>query len=397
MNIQQLLDNSTGAFITLPPGEYKGNFVIKRPCRVIGNHTTIWAEKGTVLTIDSAITTIENLRIETLQNTAIVSHYQDTVFQNVEVSGRVEGVAEQKGNWNFPKMLCLGEIPQNTECKLYFDVEVPHDCEVISLLQGMRISPETLSAGRHTMTLYIEKLPQNTCLYGDILFVTECFARRSYISGIVTGQTENNIYEKVLFSQTKEIKQTQEVRKINSACKMSPPITWDKHAFLLQKGQRTALNDLQQQPISIIMEMESNIDIDIDPYVFLLQKDGKAKKEQDMVFFGNESAENNCVIIEGKKVMLHLTKVASDIERISIAYGIYESKFCFGDIKKFVVKLEKQGKEEMVFLLEDLAKETVMIAFDFYRYKGNWKINAIGAGYHKGLKKLCESYGLEVQ
>ena len=45
----------------------------------------------------------------------------------------------------------------------------------------------------------------------------------------------------------------------------------------------------------------------------------------------------------------------------------------------------------------DLQKETTVIAIDFYRYKGIWKINAIGGGYIDGLKKLCEDYGLEVE
>ena len=51
----------------------------------------------------------------------------------------------------------------------------------------------------------------------------------------------------------------------------------------------------------------------------------------------------------------------------------------------------------MVFPLYDLQKETTVIAIDFYRYKGIWKVSAIGAGYIDGLKKLCESYGLEVE
>ena len=40
MDIQQLLNQNSGAFVELPAGEYKGNFVINHPCRVIGNHTT---------------------------------------------------------------------------------------------------------------------------------------------------------------------------------------------------------------------------------------------------------------------------------------------------------------------------------------------------------------------
>jgi len=33
---------------------------------------------------------------------------------------------------------------------------------------------------------------------------------------------------------------------------------------------------------------------------------------------------------------------------------------------------------------------------EFYLYKGEWKISAVGAGYKDGMAKLCNRYGIEV-
>lgn len=395
MDIQQLLNQNSGAFVELPAGEYKGNFVINHPCRVIGNHTTLWAEQGTVLTIRSNIVTIENVRIETLneQDITVYTDYDDTVFRKVEISG-ILMKKTKKEIWNLPKMLYLGEIPCNTVCKMYFDIQIPCFCRIVSLLNGIKITPETLPSGQHRMTLHIEKLQKNTCLYGDILFETDCFIRRIYITGVVTDKITCYTDEKVVYSE----KENTIAHQNNIKYITQPAITWNKNALVLKKGQRIILGESEKQQISIFIEMEGyDSNIDIDPYVFLLQNDNKAKKDKDMIFFGNEYTENHSVVIENKKVILQLQKVNSDIQRISIAYGIYESRYSFGDIQKVVVKLKIQQQDFMVFPLYDLQKETTVIAIDFYRYKGIWKINAIGGGYIDGLKKLCEDYGLEVE
>ncbi|MBQ3451572.1 MAG: TerD family protein, partial [Selenomonadaceae bacterium] len=33
---------------------------------------------------------------------------------------------------------------------------------------------------------------------------------------------------------------------------------------------------------------------------------------------------------------------------------------------------------------------------EIYRHKGEWKFNAVGAGFSGGLKALCEMFGVEV-
>ena len=46
---------------------------------------------------------------------------------------------------------------------------------------------------------------------------------------------------------------------------------------------------------------------------------------------------------------------------------------------------------------EDLSVEKTLVAVEVYRYKGQWKLNFVASGYRDGLRRLCESYGVEVQ
>ena len=56
------------------------------------------------------------------------------------------------------------------------------------------------------------------------------------------------------------------------------------------------------------------------------------------------------------------------------------------------------GEKEMLrFELKDLNDEKTVVATEIYRYKGEWKMNFVGAGYKSGLKTLCESYGVAVE
>jgi tellurium resistance protein TerD len=40
--------------------------------------------------------------------------------------------------------------------------------------------------------------------------------------------------------------------------------------------------------------------------------------------------------------------------------------------------------------------ETAVVVGELYKINGEWKLNAIGAGYNNGLEGLVKDYGLEV-
>ena len=58
---------------------------------------------------------------------------------------------------------------------------------------------------------------------------------------------------------------------------------------------------------------------------------------------------------------------------------------------------ESSGQELIRFNLGDqFSVETAIVVGEVYRHKGNWKFNAIGAGFSGGLAALCKNFGVDV-
>ena len=43
---------------------------------------------------------------------------------------------------------------------------------------------------------------------------------------------------------------------------------------------------------------------------------------------------------------------------------------------------------------EDFSVETAVVVAELYRHGGEWKFNAIGAGFQGGLQALCKNFGV---
>ena len=55
------------------------------------------------------------------------------------------------------------------------------------------------------------------------------------------------------------------------------------------------------------------------------------------------------------------------------------------------------GEELLRFdLMEEFSIETALVVCELYRHNGEWKFNAVGAGYSGGLEALCHAYGVNV-
>ena len=51
------------------------------------------------------------------------------------------------------------------------------------------------------------------------------------------------------------------------------------------------------------------------------------------------------------------------------------------------------GEDQLRFDLgEEFSIETALLVCEIYRYNGEWKFNAVGAGYSGGLQALVDKY-----
>ncbi len=95
-----------------------------------------------------------------------------------------------------------------------------------------------------------------------------------------------------------------------------------------------------------------------------------------------------------------MSRIPRHVEKISLTATIYDAerrKQNFSMIKNAILKIFGADGEIASFKLENFTVETAIVLGEVYRYKGNWKFNATGAGFSGGLAALCNNFGIEVK
>lgn len=153
-------------------------------------------------------------------------------------------------------------------------------------------------------------------------------------------------------------------------------------------------------------------DIDCDAIAFLLGSDGNLASSGDVVFFNNLRHASGCVLHQGdnltgegegddEQIMVDLSNLPQKYERIVILVSIYKAtdrSQHFGMIKNAFIRLvdADKSKELCIYnLSENYSGMTSMVFGELYRYKGEWKFNAVGQPMQVwSVAQLAERYGL---
>ena len=192
-------------------------------------------------------------------------------------------------------------------------------------------------------------------------------------------------------------------------------------AVNLSKGQRVSLDKgMTMALVGLgwdVNQYDGGADFDLDGSAFLLGANGKVRKDEDFIFYGNLDSPDGSVHHTGDNLtgdgegddeqILDFTKVPPDVDKIAITVTIYEAqvrKQNFGQVSNAYVRVARmanaqdmQGTEVLRFdLMEEFSVETALVVCEIYRHNGEWKFNAVGAGYQGGLEALCRAYGVNV-
>ncbi len=193
-------------------------------------------------------------------------------------------------------------------------------------------------------------------------------------------------------------------------------------AINLSKGQRVSLDKgMKMALIGLgwdVNQYDGGADFDLDASAFLLGANGKVRKDEDFIFYGNLDSSDGSVHHTGDNLtgegegddevlIIDFAKVPPDIDKIAITVTIYDAtvrKQNFGQVSNAYVRVahmanaqDMQGTEVLRYnLVEDFSIETALVVCEIYRNNGEWKFNAVGAGYKGGLEALCRAYGVNV-
>lgn len=399
--------------VTLPSGEFEGPLVINKPLRVRGKNTTIWAKRSPVIEIKSGGVTLEDIRAEitegSIEEPAVIASSACAV-RNVEVLGRVSGFGAEDGFFDVPRTLALGAFPSNAENTYRLEVNVPAKTEIFCELREVTFEPKTLEAGRNTLTIRLGEISAMTFLYAEVLFKSK-FTRRVYLTGKPDASAEKAEFKQIyaaqerldeFISDAEEYEAQLEVPMTDVIANIAGrQLNHELPTLDMKRGQRVGLLQYLGEQFEVWFTANAPRSIEIDPYVFLLQSGDKAIGDEGLVFFGNTRSENGEAqyFPEDGHVAIDLTKVTPEIQKIALAYSIY---YDGGPTKNFRLVSTPRvslrvGEERVVFNMDGLGDEATIVALEFYLYKGEWKISAVGAGFKDGLAKLCNHYGIEVE
>lgn len=407
MNIKDLIARAgAGETVQLPSGEFEGPVLINKPLRLIGKNTTVWAKNGAVLDINSNGVIIEDLRVEITEGNICDTAVQTSVLtavKNVEILGSVKGFGSEDGFFDVPRTIELGEFLCDSENSFLIEVNVPEKTEIVCNMREISLSSNVLKAGRNTITITVTDCAAGTLLYGELLF-RSMFTRRIYLTG-KPKSTAKLAHDKPIYSAPQRdiagpapaASQTFAATDIIS---LAQPQQTEFGNLAMTRGQRVAASKYVGSRFSIHFSCEKQRSVDIDPYVFLLDKDSRALGDSSLIFFGNEFSDNGEAryFPHDGHIEIDLSKADFRIERIVLAYAVYAADTTnnFSAVKNPRISMRTET-ERVSFDMDGLSSEAAVVAIELYLYKGEWKISAVGAGYNDGMARLCNSYGIDVE
>ena len=190
-------------------------------------------------------------------------------------------------------------------------------------------------------------------------------------------------------------------------------------AISLVKGQKVSLDNTMKLALVGLgwdtNRYDGGHDFDLDASAFLLGDSGKLQRDEDFIFYNNLESRNKAVVHTGDNltgdgdgddevIMIDFTKIPDDIKKIAICVTIHDAVARgqnFGQVSNAYIRVAKMADEfdtvgEPVLkfdLEEEFSIETALVVAEIYLKNGEWKFNAVAAGYQGGLEAIVHSFG----
>ncbi len=189
-------------------------------------------------------------------------------------------------------------------------------------------------------------------------------------------------------------------------------------AISLQKGQRVSLDKVAPGLLAAFIGLgwdtnktDTGGDFDLDSSIFLLGANDKLISDDHFIFYNNLTSPDPDQSVkhmgdnltgegegDDEVILADLRKIPENVQKIVISVTIHEAEKRgqnFGQVSNAYIRLvDVQSKKEVLRydLEEDYSVETALIMAELYRKNGEWRINAVGAGYQGGLQALLNRY-----
>jgi tellurium resistance protein TerD len=136
--------------------------------------------------------------------------------------------------------------------------------------------------------------------------------------------------------------------------------------------------------------------------------DGRARNDQDFVFFNQISSPDESVAQrdealggDQEQIEVDLGSVPAEIDRIVVVLYVNEGpaqRRTLGQLRSCVVRVLDAADNRELVRSEELARafstETAVALGEVYRHDGGWKFKVLGQGYSKGIAGIASDYGI---
>ena len=189
-------------------------------------------------------------------------------------------------------------------------------------------------------------------------------------------------------------------------------------AINLSKGERISLEKVAPGLVQIFIGLgwdinatDTGADFDIDASIFLLDNNDKLISDKHFIFYNNPNSpdpeqsikqrgDNRTGAGEGDDEIIdvNLKTVPPEVSKMALTVTIHEAdkrQQNFGQVQNAFVRIvdaKEQNEVARYDLTEDFSIETALIMAELYRKDGEWRVNAVGAGYQGGLQALLDRY-----
>jgi tellurium resistance protein TerD len=164
-------------------------------------------------------------------------------------------------------------------------------------------------------------------------------------------------------------------------------------------------------------ESQDGHPVDIDASAFILNREGKVRRDTDFIFYNNLETDSGAIQHMGdnttgeKKegdtedaevIKVSLDTLAFDIEKVAFSVTIHNAddrQQNFGVVKNAYMRVvnAETGSELARFdLTEDAGSDNAMVFGELFREGLGWKFKAMGVGSKGGLFEIARNYGVNV-
>lgn len=398
--LQEVLEKCSDEECHLSKEIYLAPLVVDRPCTIHGNGAVILCRDASDIQVNSDRVVFKDLYIEPEERegcaTPLIRCKEDTLFQNVIVRGQIDHGSGAEDDKDLPAVFDLGDFQSDAENTFSFELNVDRDYELSCTAGFLQVQPVRLQAGNNRVTLKTERIRGDVVVYAKLL-LKGVACREILLRGRALSNAAPHTEGELTGSAGEE-----SIVKNSAFLGALPPEVEANHLNTLQKGQRVSIGErISEVKIQLACAGMSK-PLEVDGYAFLLNEAGKTEKDADLIFWGNQTSVDGsvCLSKEGADGVFAVSvgKVPGSVKKIAFCYSIYgeDASETFRCVKDPYIRIFIDGIETERYYMTDLQSEKTVVAVELYRYKDTWKIGCVGSGYRDGLKKLCESYGLEV-